>query len=1063
MIRWFARNDIAANFLLIGILCAGIYVALNKVPLQVEPTWEFDSIYISMDYRGGNAADVQRYIVIPIEEAIRDLTSIKSIRSTSSRGKATIWVSVDDVSQMRDVLDEVQARIDQITTFPGETERPDVRLPDSDSWREVITLAVVGDLEEDEMQRVAERVRDDLIDLPHISQAQIKGERPYEIAVEVSQEKLRSFGISFQDLSDAIRSSSVDLPAGSIQSPSGNLTIRTKGQAYTRADFEKIPVRASNGAEVLLSEVATVKDGFDEERQIVRFNGRPAVMVEAMRHDDESAIKISEQVQLYVDSVRSRFPEGIDLYAWDDESIAIRGRLSTLGWSLVQGSVLVFLLLGLFLRPALAFWVVIGIPVSFAGGLLFMPLFGVTANLMSVFGFIIVLGLVVDDAIVTGENIFSKLRSGMDPLEASVKGAEEVAVPVTFGVITTVVAFLPLLYWGGHWSTYAKQIPPIVAPVLLFSLIESKLILPSHLKHLRVGRKRLGTFARFQKRVADSLEWFVDHVYTPTLCFAVRHRYGVVAVFFAMAMLMAGYWQSGRLGFVSIPSVDNTRITASIDFPNDTPLETTDRYVKRIAAAVDQLKTEFTDGDTGRSLIINTYMETGDGGWRSSTIDTTEGDVSIEIMPPSQRSEPGPRNSDISKRWREIVGEIPEAVRFRMRDQQGGYSMRREQEGIELELRGKGSELKNDIANRIEALFEEYDEIADAYAQVNSGSDELEIKLKPRAVELQLTQQLLATQVRQALFGQEAQRVLRGRDDIRVMVRLTQEERRSLHTLDTLKIRTPSGSEVSLASVASVKFVKAPGRLERVDGAEVIDIGAIPKDEDVDIMRIAREVAPGIQALVNEGEDLSFRYTGYIAENEESKRRTWIMFAALLATLYALLAIPFKSLVQPIFVLLAVPFGIIGALLGHIIMDITPSYLSIFGLLALSGVVVNDSLVMVDFINKRRAEGMCLRKAILTAGGARFRPIMLTSATTFAGLMPLMFDRSIQAQFLIPMAVSLGFGILFATVITLYLIPAAYQISADIGKVFGRAWGWWRKPFRDEIIEQPSESDIGES
>ncbi len=366
------------------------------------------------------------------------------------------------------------------------------------------------------------------------------------------------------------------------------------------------------------------------------------MMVEVMRHDKESAIDVADAVHEYVASARSRFPEGIELYAWDDESISIRGRLSTLGWSLVQGCVLVFLLLGMFLRPALAFWVVIGIPVSFAGGMLFMPLFGITANLMSVFGFIIVLGLVVDDAIVTGENIYSKLKTGMDPLEASVLGAKEVAVPVTFGVLTTVVAFLPLLFFSGHWATYAKQIPPVVAPVLLFSLIESKLVLPAHLKHLKTGRTKLGFFSRIQKRIADGLEWFVEHVYTPTLAFAVNHRYSVVTVFLAMAMLMFGYAKSGRLGFVSTPTVDRTRITASIDFPTDTPLETTDIYVGRIAAAVDQLKREFTDGDTGNSLILNVYSETGDDGWGSTQIDATEGDVSIEIMSPSVRSVPGP-------------------------------------------------------------------------------------------------------------------------------------------------------------------------------------------------------------------------------------------------------------------------------------------------------------------------------------------------------------------------------------------------------------------------------------
>ncbi len=1060
MIRWFARNDIAANILLVGILVAGIYVAWEKVPLQVDPTWEFNDIYISMNYRGGQAKSVEQDIIIPIEEAIRDLPMIETIRSEARPGRGTLWVEIKDGNDMRDALAEVQNRVDRINTFPDETERPQLNIPDSNAWKEVLTVAVMGDLEEDELRRAAERVRDDIIELNGISQAELKGVRPYEIAIEASQEKLRSYGVSFQELTQAIRNSSVDMPAGSIQSESGSITVRTRGQAYTREDFASIPVRSSLGAQVLLSEVATIKDGFEEDRQLVRFNGRPALMVEVMRHDDENAIGISESVREYVANSRQRFPEGIELFVWDDESISIRGRLNTLGWSLVQGCVLVFILLGLFLRPALAFWVVIGIPVSFAGGILFMPVFGLTANLMSVFGFIIVLGLVVDDAIVTGENIYSKLKTGMNPLEASVLGTKEVAVPVTFGVLTTILAFLPLLNFPGHWGTYAKQIPPVVAPVLLFSLIESKLVLPSHLKHLKVGRTKFNFFTRFQKSFADGLETFVTRVYEPSLRYALAHRYAVLALFAAMGLLMYGYCLSGKLGFVATPTVDRLRVSAEIDFPNDTPLERTDLYVKRIAAAVDQLKAEFMDGDTGVSLISNVYTETGDGGWGDSGIDTTQGSVSVEIMPPNFRSEPGPKNSVIAQRWQEIVGEIPEAMSFYIRgESRGGGRGQREQEPLELELRGEGSPEKDTIAEEIEALLESYDGIADAWADLNSGQDELEISLKPRATELQLTQQELARQVRQAIFGDEAQRVQRGRDDIRVMVRLTQDERQSLHTLETLEIRTPAGASVSLQTVADVKFVKTPGSLTRVDSAEVIRVRAIPDNEDVDIMGIAAAAAPEIQRLVNKGDDLSYRYTGYIAENEESKRRTLFNSIGLLLGLYALLAIPFKSLIQPIFVLLAVPFGIIGALLGHIIMGIVPSYLSVFGILALAGVVVNDSLVMVDFVNNRRAEGVSLREAILTAGGARFRPILLTSLTTFAGLMPLIFDRSIQAQFLIPMAVSLGFGILFATVITLYLIPGAYLVSEDLGKILKRGKDWYLRPLRGKSQDDEAAAD----
>ncbi|MEM7601403.1 MAG: efflux RND transporter permease subunit, partial [Verrucomicrobiota bacterium] len=532
----------------------------------------------------------------------------------------------------------------------------------------------------------------------------------------------------------------------------------------------------------------------------------------------------------------------------------------------------------------------------------------------------------------------------------------------------------------------------------------------------------------------------------PSLKFALHHRYTVCALFFAGALLMFGYGKGGGLGFVSMPSVDRLRITAYLDLPFDTPIEQTDTYIRRIRDAAEVLKAEFVDEGSGRSLITNIREEVGDRERESTTLDETQGEVAIEILPPSMRDAPGPRNSVIANRWKELVGELPEARSFRVRAEQSGFSRRgdtREEEPVEVELRGPSSEAKVAIAEQIEALLESFDGISDAYTQVQRGTDELEIVLKPRAAELSLTQQELARQIRQAFYGEEAQRLLRGTDDIRVIVRLTQQERQSLHTLDTLKIQTPSGAAVSLATVADVELVKVPNRIERIDGAEVIEIKAIPVDESVDIMGIAATAAPEIQALVNEGESLSYRYTGFIAENEESKRRTIIGAIALLFALYGLLAIPFRSLTQPIFVLLAVPFGVIGALLGHMIMGITPSYLSIFGMLALAGVVVNDSLVMVDFINKRREEGMALGKAIVEAGSRRFRPILLTSITTFAGLMPLMFDRSIQGQFLIPMAVSLAYGILFATAITLFLIPCSYRISADLGEILRKGWGWY--------------------
>lgn len=1050
MIRWFANNDIAANFLMVGILLAGLYTAFFRIPLEVRPSRTFDTVFLSMSYRGATAKDIEKAILIPVEEALEGLNGVKMVQTDGYRGSARMYVNAEKGYDLRVLMEDVQSRVDGITTFPREAERMRVFVPDSSQYREVITVAVTGRLDADDLRGVAQRVQEDILEIDGISIVNMAGQREYEIAIEANLERLQSFNLGFSDLANAVRRSSIDLPAGSIQSESGNLVVRTRGQAYTKEDFSKIPIRSSNGAEVLLGEIADIKDGFEEGDKVVEFNGKPALFVEVMRTGTESAIEVSNKVRKYVEKVEGRFPDGIELFAYDDTSISIRGRLKALTSSLIQGSLLVLLVLGLFLRPALAFWVVIGIPVCFAGGVLFMPWFGVTGNVMSIFGFIIVVGVVVDDAIVTGENVYSKMRSGMTPLQASIVGTHEVAVPVTFGVLTTIVAFIPLMFFEGQWGDLAQQIPPVVGPVLLFSLVESKLILPAHLKTLKLGVTGKGVLSRFQTRIADGLEQFVERIYQPLLDFSVKHRAIVFASFTGMALVMAGYCQGGRMGFVSMPSVDRLKIHASLDLPNDTTLENTERYVDRILAATEQLKEEFVDPGNGRSLIENVIKVSGSS-YTTGRFDRSRGYVGVEVTPPSLRTDPGPRNSEIATRWLEIVGKIPEATSFRIRGEQSGGEQKedgRDQESLYLELRGPYSEKKNQIAEQMADMLETFDGINSAYAGVNRGQDELEFTLKPRAVELGLTQQSLAQQIRQAFYGEEAQRLMRGTDEIRVMVRLPREARESLHTLDRMKIRTPSGSEVPLNSIAELNFVQAPYSVERNAGAEIIRIGAEPANENVDILGIARQVTPIFEEMAAEGDGLSFLFTGYIAEAEESRKRTMVGSVALLFALYALLAIPFKSMIQPLYVLVAVPFGVIGALLGHIFMGITPSYLSVFGMLALSGVVVNDSLVLVDFVNRNVRDGMPLNQAVLIAGARRFRPILLTSITTFVGLLPLLMDNSIQAQFLIPMAVSLGFGVLFATAITLILVPCALMLGEDLGRAWARFDRWFFSPFR---------------
>ncbi|MEW4562765.1 efflux RND transporter permease subunit [Bremerella sp. JC770] len=1045
MIRWFATNGIAANFMMLAILIGGIYTAFYKIPLEVSPERSMESVSIQMTYRGGTAKDVEQAILVPIEEALEGVEGIRDILSFGRQGSGRVWVEAEPGTDLRALLEDVTQRIDTITTFPQETERPQISIPDSSNWWEVLSIAVTGHLTPHELREVARSVQEDIIALPGISRAEVQGDREYEISVEVDTAKLLAYGLSLQDLTNAIQQFSIDLPAGSIESASGTFIVRTRGQAYTEQEFSKIPILSVNGSDVLLGEVATVSDGFEEGEKIVEFNGRPALFVEVMRTGNENAIDISDKVHEYVENARSRFPEGIEMFIWDDESVEIRGRLTTLIESMLQGSVLVMLLLGLFLRPGLAFWIVAGIPVGFAGGVMLMPYFGVTANVMSLFGFIIVVGIVVDDAIVTGENVYLKMKEGKSPLEAAVEGTHEVAVPVTFGALTTMVAFIPLMFFEGSWGDFASQVPPVVAPVLFFSLIESKLILPAHLKHLR-PIPHDNPITRVQTSIADGLEYVIEHVYQPCLEFSVRHRISVLAIFVSAMLLMVGYCLSGRMEFIAYPSVEKQRISAELDMPDDTALETTAQYMSRIEKALLQVQKEFIDPGTGESLVLNISKLVG-GARIHQDFDKSRGSISFEVLAPSLRSSTGPNNSDLAARWNELIGPIPEATEFRIRsDSSINRDRNVDNENLNIELRGPMSPEKATVARQIKALLEEYKEFGSTWANVNYGQDELELRLKPQAAELDLTQQLLAQQVRQSFFGEEAQRLQRGIDNIRVMVRLPIEQRETLHTLERMRIRTPRGADVPLSTVAEIAFTKAPSSVERKNGAEILRCGAQPVDATVDILRIADELSPRIQELC-QPHNLTFEYVGYVAEAEDAQRQTILGSCVLAFVLYGLLSIALKSLGQPFFVLLAIPFAIIGALLGHIAMGITPSYLSVFGMLALAGVAVNDTLVMVDYVNQRRAEGATLREAALQAGARRFRPIMLTSITTFVGLVPLLMDRSLQAQFLIPMAASLAFGVMFATLVTLFLIPCAQLAADDVGKGILAIQRWYFRPF----------------
>ncbi len=1048
MISWFARNGIAANLLMGGILLGGIYVAFFQITLEMEPDREWGSVSIRKKYPGATPTDIEREILIPVENALESLNGVKQLNTDAERGEAKIWVEARKGTDLRELKEDIDSLLKTVSNIPAPNEPFRIRIPSQNDRRSVIWVVVSGDLPEEELHEVSRQVRNDLLSIDGISKVRAFIPERHRIAIELNTDKLAAYDLTPDAVANAIRQSSIDLPAGAIDGPTGRLDIRTRGQAYTLEEFAAITVRSSNGSRLTLGEVATtITDTDNEEKFVSEYNRRPAVRIDIGRTGNENALEIARKVRDYVANSSERFPEGIVLGTHADRAIDLQSRLETMASSLLQGGLLVMVVLGLFLRPQLAFWVVVGIPVSFAGGIVVMQLFGISANMMSLFGFIIVIGVVVDDAIVTGESVYTRLQRGTNPLDAAISGTRAVTVPVTFGILTTIVAFLPLLFFEGMTGNFARQIPFVVTPVLLFSLVESKLILPAHLKHVRMTTRWMrNPLSVIQRGAASSLQCLIDKVYSPALKVVVSHRISVIAAFICMALLMLGYFAGGRLGYVSIPSVERPEIFATLKLPEHVSKETTRIYTDRITAAAEQMRSEYTDPENG-AIVTNHWRLLGTD-YPGRPYNKAYSVVFLGLMPSGLRSEAGPSNDVVMKRWRELIGELPANATLKIRTQKTrGDDGEKDTDPLEMELRGPNSEMKQEIARKTEELLEGYDGIANAWVNQRANQTEVELSLTPRGTELGITQQALAYQVRRAFYGEEAQRVLRGHEEYRVMVRLPKKQRETFNTLEKMKIRTPGGAEVPLFTVARIDFVQAPTYIERNDKAEVIRIGGEPTDRTVDLVRIADSLKPQLRQLLRGSEDLQFVFKGAVAEAEETKKRLIIGSIAMMFALFALLAIPFQSILQPLYILAVVPFGVIGALLGHMIMGVTPSDLSLFGIIAMAGVVVNDSLVMVDDINQRVRGGTPLREAVLQSGRLRFRPIFLTSLTTFVGLMPLMFDNSLQAQFLIPMAVSLAYGVLFATGITLLLIPCVLVVADDIRVGWRRFVAWYRKPF----------------
>ena len=1054
VIAWFVRNPVAANILMISIIIFGLYAVFKRIPLETFPSFEQDVVNITVSYPGATPKEVEEGISIRIEDAIGDLPGVERIYSDSSESRALVRAEIRKEYDTTKLLNEIKTRIDGISSFPENAERPTVE--QLIRTREVITVVVIQDnSDEISLRSYTEKIRDEIRSLPNITQVSMGGIRPWEISIYVPESSLRQYNLTLEDIAKVIRNTSQDIPGGTIKTQSGDILVRALGQAYKKNDFANIKIISrKDGTSIRLDKIATINDGFNEDPLYSKFDGKNAAFINVARVGDQNAIGLANEVKRYIENRSSTLPAGLSLTYWRDSSKTVKARINTLSNSLVQGIGLVLLLLALFLRPDLAFWVSVGIPISFLGALAMMPQLDMTLNLVSMFGFILVLGIVVDDAIVTGENVYSHLQKHGDPLKAAIEGTQEIAVPVTFGVLTTVAAFLPLLMIDGDRGPIFAQIPMVVIPVLLFSLIESKFVLPSHLRHmkLRTGTANLNILTRMQQKVARSLEWFIEKVYGPFLNITLNWRYLTLTIFIGILIATVSLVISGRYKYTFFPRIESEIVSATLEMPEGTSLEITKKYVDKMVAAAETLQQKYiepvpnkefenksaknagTNDKEGKKLIRHILVTVGDSGRRPSGSSGVSNlaSVTFETIPPEER-QLKISTKQIVEEWRRLIGTIPgvKELSFRAELGRGG-------EPIDVQLKGSDFIVLNEVALNIKQKLGEYEGLFDIQNSYEGGKAEVQLRIKPEAEQLGLNLSSLGLQVRHAIFGAEAQRIQRNQSEIKVMVRAPKEERYSLSDLQNLKIRTNNGAEIPLSEVADVTIGRGSSTIARVDRQRIINVTADLNKDKIAANTVVSDLKEWFPEIINKFPGVSFDMEGEQREQKKFGTSLAFGFGIALITIYILLAIPFGSYFQPLMVMSVIPFSVIGAIGGHAIMGLSLSISSAMGILALIGVIVNDSLVLVDYTNKRIKSGQAVAEAVRYSGGARFRPILLTSLTTFAGLTPLISDKTTQAQFLIPMAVSLGFGILFGTLLSLVLVPTLYLIVEDFKSFF--AW-----------------------
>ena len=1023
IIAWFAHNPVAANLLMAVIMVVGLASAFN-IQRAMFPALDLEVVMINMAYPGAAPEEVEKGVVFKIEDAINDVDGIKRVESDALESTARLFIEPQEGYDLNKLMDDIKNRIDAIQFFPEGAEKPIISKPEL--MFPAITVQITGNLDERSMKAMAESIRRELLTFPEISAAEVVGAREYEISVEITEAQLREYQMTLGDVARVIANSSLDLPAGSVQTRNGDIMLRTVGQAYVQQDFEDIVLRTfPDGTRLMLGDIANINDGFVDAKGFALFDGNYSLGVNVFSIGSQDIIDTAEVTKAYVADKQAQLPKGIDLTVWSDTTYYLEGRLGMMVRNLAMGALLVFIILALFLEIKLAFWVMLGIPVCFLGAMALIntPYIHTNLNMISIFGFILVLGIVVDDAIIMGESAYTEQEAHGHSIESVVNGVYRVSTPATFGVLTTIVAFAPTLFMDGVFAAWPEACGWVVVLCLMFSLVESKWILPAHLAHSKPTQNRaLLAIDHIQEGVNSRLRRFVEQRYRPMVQRCVDNRYITLSVFLSGLILCAGLLLGGVVRMVISPDVPGEFLQVELRMSEGTPEERTREAVLEISQALYDVEARLQRESGVDEPLVEHIAAYG--------YDRINGRLDVELTKEDQRSI---TTRVIEQAWRDEVGTIHGADVMAITNVDGpGIGP-----DIAFDLMHNDLGTLRKASADLEEALRHYEGLYDIRNGASDTADEFHLEILPEAESMGLTRFDLGNQVRHAFYGAEAQRVQRGIDEIKVMVRYPEADRETVSSLTDMYIRTPQGDEIPFDTVARVDVRQGLLKATHINYQRAAEITAEANKDIVEPGRVLADIEEKVMPeLMARYPGLNWAISGLSDEETKFFVSLMIGFALALFGIYALLAIPTRSYLQPLIIMGVIPFGIIGAVVGHWLLDLPLSMMSFMGVIALSGVVVNDSLILVDYVNKAVGAGTPLRQAVLDAGARRFRAILLTSLTTFFGLAPMLMERSVQAMEIIPMAVSLAFGIVFATVITLLLVPCLYMILDDFNALF---------------------------